>query len=64
MKKTKQTGSGALWKTKCPPCYWMKKYASRYIAKFIAGHCILHQGQEFRLSLAIWAINLITYGVS
>ncbi len=40
--KPRQTGRGALWKTKCPPCSWMKnmlsKITSRYTAKNLAGH--------------------------
>ncbi len=38
--KPRQTGRGALWKTKFPPCSWMKnmqyKVTSRYTAKYLA----------------------------
>jgi hypothetical protein len=38
LEKPRQTGTGALWKTKCPPCFWMKnmlyKATSTYTANF------------------------------
>jgi hypothetical protein len=60
--KAKQTGRGALWKTKCPPCSWMKnmfhKVTSTYTANFwqvipwgagvVAGGFLLH--------LSIWIL--------